>query len=171
MIVLRAGIREAGTAVRAQSPAVLAAQRRQREREHDRVAKSRLEVEQISVEKAPVSVLVVVAGQTAARFLVELAEGYLDGRGDRLQAPGAFARYRRHRFRGHQHPLRDGFQHDVQPHLGAGRHAGQRDMQISRGRYEASLASRCSRLAAQWPGVEHQWAARIGVFYWITYQI
>jgi hypothetical protein len=73
------------TALHAQPRAILPAQGRQRDREHERIVQDRLEIEQVPLERVPFSVVWAVVRGIGEQFLAL----DLDRLADRFQAPRA----------------------------------------------------------------------------------
>ena len=78
-------VREPDTALGAQPRAVVGTQRRERQLEHERVAQGRLEIEQVSVQKIPVGVVI------ASLVGEQLREPDLGRGGEQVQASRALA--------------------------------------------------------------------------------
>ena len=113
MPVLRARLGERRPALDAQAGAVLAAQWRERQREHQGITEHRLEIEQVPVQSVPV--LVRIPG--ALLITEQLLAADLDRLRHRFQAPGALTGDRCHRRHGGEHALGHRLQRDVQPQV------------------------------------------------------
>ena len=113
MPVFRARLGEQRPALGAQTGAVLAAQWRERQREHQGITEHRLEIEQVSVQSVPV--LVRIPG--ALLITEQLLAADLDRLRHWFQAPGALTSDRCHRRHGGEHALGHRLQRDVQPQV------------------------------------------------------
>ena len=146
-------IRQPDAALGAKPRAVVGAQRRERQLEHERVAQGRLEIEQVSVQKIPVGILV-------ARLVGEqLGEPDLRRGSEQVQAPRALADQRRPHGSGYQYTLSDPLEPDIQLELGPFRNVDKLDTQTSRGRGRACLRTHGAR--AKGPGIEHERLLRL----------
>jgi len=76
MAMLRTGVREMHSALYAQTRAIRAAQRCERQGKHHGIAERRLEIEQFPLQETPVRV-VAGQGRRALRF-IQFAEGDFD---------------------------------------------------------------------------------------------
>src|SRR5580693_8246398 len=122
-------VRKPRSAFGAQTRAILGAQRRERQLEHQRVAQGRLEVEQVPVQKIPVSVLV-------ARVMGEqLGELYLCRRSEQIQTTRALPHQRRPHRCGHHHAVGDPLEPDIQLEIGTLGNADQLDAKARGRRY------------------------------------
>jgi hypothetical protein len=99
--MFRARLGEQRSALDAQTRTILAAKRREREREHQGITEHRLKVEQVSLKSVPVLIHV-----TGTLLITEqFPAPDLDRLGHRFQAPGALAGDRGHRRHGDEHAL------------------------------------------------------------------
>jgi hypothetical protein len=101
MPMFRARLGEQRSALDAQTRTILAAKRREREREHQGITEYRLKVEQVSIQSVPVLIHV-----TGTLLITEqFPAPDFDRLGHRFQAPGALADDRGHRRHGDEHTL------------------------------------------------------------------
>ena len=117
MCVTRFGVGKAYAAGRAQPGAIGVAQRVERQREHDRVAKDGLEVEHITFDDRRLLVLRIrLVG-------VQLLDRSDDLQYERVEAAPALGRDRHLDLGGHEDPVHDGLEPCVERHRSAGWHA------------------------------------------------
>jgi len=151
--VLGSRIRKPDATLGAQPRAVIGAQRRERQFEHERIAQGRLKIEQIPVQKVPVNVVV-------ARLVDEqLGEPDLGRRREHVQTPRTLADQRRLHGRRHQYALGDALKLDIQLELGTFRNVNQLDAQTSRSWRRAGLRSDGTRTKG--PGIEYERHMRV----------
>jgi hypothetical protein len=158
MVMAGAHLGKPRTAFGAQPRAVFLASRRERQRENQGVAKDRLEIEQVPVQRVPVLTCVSAVLLITEQFLASDRDGLCH----RFQAPGALPRHRRGGHSGSEYALGDGFQPDLNAQFGALRDPGHPGMEMRRSGHDPGFGTGGSRAAVQRPGVEDQQPTGVG---------
>jgi len=135
MPVAGLGVGEPDPAFHAQALAVVLAQRRERQLQHEGVSQGRLEVQQTAgIKPIAIRAVRVIAWLRIASQLEQLLEPHLRRRGERLQAPRALASQRCAHGGRHQHALGHALKLDIQLKIDTSRDPDQLNRHVVRRR-------------------------------------
>lgn len=145
-------IRQSGTTLDAQARTVVLAQRRERQRQNDRVAQRRSDVDEVTDKSAHFFVI----RRFGLGVGVQLLQFDLNRRGHGFETPSALTYERSSHEAGNEHTLHHGLKPQIEGELGAGRHPDHFHAEMLRSRIAALYPTHRARSAAQLASVDHE---------------